>query len=123
MYKNYGLNNREWNIIKDKVVKNRLTSIQIKKEFNLSSKQIWFLFDKLLQEKYNHLYKRDKLVDPKAGDFVYCCSDGFGRGTIDKLLNDGLMLVKFNKRELPTLCSSESMTTLHDEVKRKVTKL
>ncbi len=48
MYKDYGIAKREWNKVKDEVVKNGLTSIQIKKKHNLNSKQIWFLFDKLL---------------------------------------------------------------------------
>ena len=91
--------------------------------YGLNDKQIWFLYDKLLQEKYNHLYKRDKLVNPKVGDYVYCDYEGFGRGTITKMFDESLMLIKFDNRALPTMCSSSSMTTVHDDVKRKITRL
>ncbi len=124
MYKDYGLDKREWNKIKDSVINKHPTSIQIKKEFGLSSIQVWFLFDKLLQEKYNHLYKRDKLVDPKVGDFIYCDYEGFGRGVVHSFsLDETIMIVKFDKRPLNTFCDAKSMCTNFDDVKRKITRL
>jgi len=124
MYKDYGLTNREWSKIKEEVIDKELKSVQVKKKYNLDSKQIWFLYNKLLQEKYNHLYKRDKLVNPKVGDFVYCDYDGFGRGVIHSFsLDKSIMIVKFDKRELTTFCDSKLMVTVFDNVKRKITRV
>ena len=124
MYKEYGIDKSKWSEIRDRVIKNELTSNQIIKEYELSSKQIWFLYDRLLQEKYNHLYKREKLVNPKVNDYVYCNYDGFGRGTIDSFSKDGnIMIVKFDSRSLKTFCDVKTMTTNFDDVARKITKL
>ena len=127
----YGLTKREWGVIKEDVIRNQLTNIQVsekyefedKEDITLSSKRVWFLYDKLLQEKYNHLYKRDKLVDPILNDFVYCDYDKYGRGKIVSLLSGDLMLVEFLKRDLKIMCSSKDMVTVHDEIKRKITRL
>lgn len=120
----YGLTHREWKPIKEAVISDNIKSEAVSKKYNLNSEQIWFLYDILLQEKYNHLYKREKLVNPKVGDYVYCDSEGFGRGKIMTIKpNDNMMFIKFDNRELQSLCSTIDMVTIHDEVKRKVTRL
>ena len=119
----YGISKIQWNAIKKDVVKNQIKSDDDMFK-NFDSKQIWFLYDVLLKEKYNHLYKREKLVDQKVGDFVYCAYEGFGRGTIKSFsLDKTIMVVKFDKRELTTFCDAKLMVTTHDEVKRKITRL
>ena len=95
-----------------------------KEDEALCKKRLWFLYDILLQEKYNHLYKREKLVNPQVGDFVYCDYEGFGRGEIVNICEtENIMAVKFKERNFPTLCSSVDMVTIHDNIKRKITKL
>lgn len=119
----YGISKVMWREIKERVISLKLSSNKVQDYYELDSKQVWFLYDKLLQEKYNHLYKREKLVNPKVGDYVYCDYEGFGRGTIELMFSDNLMLVRFDDRGLPTMCNSDSMVTVHDEVKRKITRL
>lgn len=123
MYKDYGLSKREWTKIKEDIISNELNNIQVKKKYDLNHNQVQFLYDKLLQEKYNHLYKREKLVNPQKGDFVYCDYEGFGRGVIAELHSGDLMSVKFDKRGLNTMCSSDSMVTVFDDLKRKITRI
>lgn len=124
MFKDYGLHRSKWVEIKEDVMANQLKSKEVIEKYDLDSKQVWFLYDKLLQEKYNHLHKRDKLVDPKVGDFVYCDTDGFGRGVVYSFsLDETIMIVKFDKRPLNTFCDAKSMCTNFDEVKRKITRL
>lgn len=122
-YVSYDKTKLQWKEIQEDVKNNEINSLDAIKKYKLSSEQLWFLYDKLLQEKYNHLYKREKLVNPKVNDFVYCDYDGFGRGTIVKMFEDNLMLVEFDKRDLPTMCDSKLCITVHDEVKRKITRL
>ena len=115
------MNNVE--VVKTFILNETIIDGLVSRDEDLCKKRVWFLYDILLQEKYNHLYKREKLTNPKVDDFVYADYDGFGRGIITKLFNDGLMLVKFDKRNLPTRCSSVSMITVHDDLKRKLTRL
>lgn len=104
----YDIDKAKWKEIKDAVVKDNLTSQQASKRFDLNQKQLWFLYDVLLQEKYNSLYEREKLVNPKVGDYVYCDAEGFGRGEVTRLCKyENIIEVKFVKRELPILCNSE----------------
>lgn len=119
----YDIDRLKYREIKEYVIDNECSSDEVKSRFNLDSKQMWFLFDKLLQEKYNHLYKREKLTKVSMSDYVYCDHEGFGRGIIMSIFDEDLMLVKFDKRELPTMCSSSTFVTVFDEVKRKLTKL
>ncbi len=123
MYKSYGIIKKRWNVIRDDVLKNKLTNKQVVKKYELTSEQVWFLYDKLLQEKYNNLYTREKIEEVKIGLSVYCNYDGYGRGKIVKLLSGDMMLVKFTSRDLNTMCSSKHLHTIHDEIKRKVTRL
>ena len=124
MHKDYGLTNKEWSEIKEDVIAKELKSNTTMRKYNLDDKQIWFLYDRLLQEKYNHLYKRSKLINPKMGDYVYCDYDGFGRGIVKGFSKDeSLMIVKFDKRPLKTMCDCKLMITVHDDIKRKITRL
>jgi len=124
MYKDYGLTKKEWSEIKNEVIKDNRTSSFMIGKHQLGRKQTWFLYDILLQEKYNHLYKREKLVNPKVGDFVYCDYEGFGRGEIKKIIHcSNTMFIKFDKRELATFCDSIHMYTVLDDVKRKITRI
>jgi len=107
----YGITKTEWREIKYDVQISKLKSEQVEKIYKLDSKQLWFLYDILLQEKYNHLYKRDKLVNPKVNDFVYCDSVGYGRGVIKSFsLDRTLMMIKFDSRELCTTCIDFSIS-------------
>ena len=124
MYKDYGIDKREWNTIKEDVINNELKNKDVINKYRLDSEQVWFLYDKLLQEKYNHLYKREKLVNPKLNDYVYCEYKDFGRGEIISIsIDKTIMIIKFNNRELQTMCSAIDMITIHDGVKRKITRL
>lgn len=123
MYTPYGIHKSIWNKYKSLIENNSYTSIMIKKEFNLNDVQIWFLFDKLLQCKYDDRYKRMELVKEKlrVDDYVYCKE--YGRGVITFIcLNDELMTVKFENKELPVMCSVNGYT-VNDNIKRKVTRL
>ncbi len=124
----YNISKVEWNNIKKEVIANQIKSDEaiikydFEREDKLCSKRVWFLYDVLLQEKYNHLYKRDKLVNPKVGDLVYCEYDGFGRGVVKSFsLDKTIMVVKFDKKSLTTFCDAKLMTTNFDGIKRKIT--
>ena len=134
----YEITKVQWNIIKKEVVDKQLTHIEAIEKYKLNivirddkevvdndicKLRVWFLYDVLLQEKYNHLYKREKLTSAVLNDFVYCDYDGFGRGEIVAIYSDNLMAVKFKARKLNTMCSSSTFTTVHDGIKRKITKL
>ncbi len=133
----YGINKIEWKKIKEDVLSNELNSKVVSSKYKflynsttkeddsfLENKRLWFLYDTLLQEKYNHLYKREKLVNPQACDFVYCDYPDFGRGMIRHFSLDGsIMVIKFDKRPLNTFCDAKLMCTNFDDVKRKITKL
>jgi len=119
----YDITKHKWRSIKNEVIKHKLTSKEVTAKYELDTKQLRFLYDRLLQEKYNDLYIREKLINPKENDYVYCNYDNFRRGKILKLLSSDLMLVKFDIRELNTMCSSKHMTTVHDDIKRKITRL
>lgn len=124
MYKDYEISKPLWRKIKEDVLKNSLDSEIVKNKYNLNKKQIWFLYDRLLQERYNHLYKRDKIVDPKVGDYVYCDYDGFGKGEIKQFSFDKtIMMIKFDDRHLETFCDAKAMCTIFDGIKRKITRL
>lgn len=119
----YGIKKAEWRKLKSEVLQFGFTSDDMKKNFGLNDIQVWFLFDRLLQKKYNNLYIRNEISNPKVGDYVYCDFDGFGRGVIVELNSENIMSVKFENRDLNTMCSSKDMITIFDEVKRKITKL
>jgi len=124
MYKDYGLSKKEWRDIKEDVLSNEMKSSDVKKKYDLDEKQTWFLYDRLLQEKYNHLYKREKLVDPQVGDFVYCDFDGFGKGKIVSISKEETYMdVKFEKRPYNTMFNTRTMITDFDGIKRKATRL
>jgi len=122
MYKPYGIHKKEWKKMKDLVINYSYGSKDIKEHFSLESKQVWFLFDKLLQGKYNHLYERESMKeeDIKKGQYVYC--EELGRGEIVRIYDYNLMAVKFESKELPVMCS-QSGHTVYDNKKRKITKL
>ncbi len=132
-YINYGIHKATWKNIQNEVEEKGKTSREIKKEFDLDSVQVWFLFDKLLRGEYSHLYKRDPLTreDIKVGQFVFCDYPEYGRGEIIAVFERPLempkaaklMDVKFESRSYSTFCDYEKMTTVHDNTKRKITKL
>ena len=81
-----------------------------------SPDDIYHIYNRLLQGKYNYEGER-VLVE---GDLVHCDDLEYGNGIVKKLFEDSsLILVKFIDRDLPTMCDSKTMTTVHDEVKRK----
>jgi hypothetical protein len=135
----YGISKVKWREIRFATISLELDSIEVVKRYKLydtikdgkialdealCKKRVWFLYDILLQERYNHLYKREKLVNPKVGDYVYCNHEGFGRGEIMTIKpSDKIMFIRFGKRKHQSLCSSVDMVTIHDEVKRKITRI
>lgn len=135
----YGISKVRWRVMKEEVIRHELDSLMavfvfdlLKTEVNgeivfdeeLCAKRIWFLYDILLQEKYNHLYKREKLVNPKVGDYVYCDAKGYGRGQITSFsLDKTLMTIEFDKRTFGTFCDAKSLTVNIDNEKVKITRL
>ncbi len=128
---NYKLSKLEWSKISKDVRENNLSSKEVTEKYNLIDsedeilvyRRLWFLYDVLLQEKYNNLYKRRVINDVKEGMNIYCDYIGYGKGKIVKLLSNNLMIVKFEKREINTMCSSKLLITTHDSIKRKITRL
>ena len=123
MYEPYGIHKKVWNKYKTLVIDNNYNSNKLKEEFKLDDRQIWFLFDKLLQKKYNRLYNRESIKEEELRENLYVYNDELGRGYIYKILKDGLMTVKFDNNKLLTMCSSVNMTTVYDDKKRKLTRL
>lgn len=124
VFEDYGIHRSKWLKIKEDVISNSLKSQIVKNKHELSDEQVWYLYDRLLQEKYNKLYKRPPIDSIQLNMYVYCDYEGFGRGSVVKIFKDEeLMLVKFDKIDLPTMCSSRDKCTVHDEVKRKITRL
>jgi len=79
-------------------------------------------FKKLIQESY--YLKNKKGVDTtkriesilnafSIGSNVICDYNDFGRGIVTDMFSDNLMLIKFDSRDLPVMCNSETMTTVH----------
>lgn len=56
----------------------------------------------------------------KVNDKVDCVE--YGKGVVLQLCDYELMLVKFESRELKTMCSQKGFT-VHDDKKRKVVKV
>ena len=121
--KQYGLPNCKWRLLREKIKSNRTTLEQLQyysteeigKE--LSSEQLDHLYKRLLQNRYD--IESGELL-PRVGVMVYCDDLEYGRGTIKELYDTGLMLVKFDRRELLTMCSSDKLITVHDDIKRKL---
>lgn len=132
-YEAYGIHRSQWREIKNRVIDDSLSTNEIKKAYDLNSVQVWFLFEKLLQGEFNHLYKRSNLEDEdiKVGQFVFCNYPQYGRGEIvvvfrrdpDMPKAAKLMEVKFVERQYPTMCDYDKKVTVHDGVKRKITRL
>ena len=75
-------------------------------------------------KKLNEIDKRvSKLEEKKVlglGSLVFCNEKEFGIGEIIQIYNDGdQMRVKFQNRDLATMCSLKKMITIHDNTKRK----
>lgn len=121
MYSTYGIHKKQWTKYKKLVMEKSYDSVDLIKEFGLNEKQIWFLFTKLLQDKYNNSYLRAnmKKEDIKVGQYVYC--QELGNGEIIALYNHDLMTVQFDSKKLPVMCSQNGYT-VYDEKKRKITK-
>lgn len=123
LYTPYGIHTRKWKKYKNLVIKKNLTSKHLKEKFDLSNKQVWFLYDKLLRREYDSLYEREEVQkeDIKIGDYVHCKE--YGKGYIASISEMyDLMAVKFENKKHPISCSTNGYT-VHDEIKRKVTKL
>ena len=54
----------------------------------------------------------------QVGSWVYCDDKEYGTGRVKEFFTSGNMFVKFNKRDLATMCDSKS--TIHDAKKRKI---
>ena len=59
----------------------------------------------------------------KKGSLVFCNHKDYGVGEVISINSHNLMLVKFQNKVLNIMCNSETMTTVHDDIKRKITKL
>ena len=76
----------------------------------------------LSDKTYNQKLKAMSKSILGLGSYVYSSDDEFGLGRVTKFFDsdDSLMLVHFNERELPTMCSRNNLTTIHDDVDRKL---
>ena len=121
----YGIHRRQWKVIKEEVVNEQLSSKDIAKRYELDERQVWFLFEKLLNGDFNHLYKRQSLTkdDIKQGQYVFCDYPEYGKGEIVGVLDFNKMLVKFDDRVHSVMCDSDLMITIHDKIKRKLSRL
>lgn len=121
MFYTYGIHKKEWNKYKRLVQDKGYDNIELSKEFQLDERQLWFLFTKLLQDKYNHLYLRNTMnkEDIRQGQYVHCKE--LGNGEITQVMEFDFMLVKFESKDLPVMCSQKGYT-IYDDVKRKITK-
>ncbi len=122
MYESYGIHKKEWNKYKKLVEENCMSSKALSIKYNLTSVQLWFLFEKLLQGKFEILYEREKLTKECLRVGLYVSCKEYGRGKIISLNSNNLMVVHFNSRKLPTMCSQDGYT-VHDETKRKITRV
>lgn len=66
----------------------------------------------------------------KVGDKILCDDDSFGIGIVEQIFNtqfekyqDHHMIVKFEDRELSTMCCFKDMETIFDNVRRKIIKI
>ncbi len=118
--KQYGVPNHKWRKIREYSKKKTLDEVkayfteEIKRE--ITEDEIKHLYENLLQNKYDFEGNRLAVVH----DLVYCNDLEYGSGVITKLFDNDMMFVKFNSRELQTMCNSKTLTTIHDETKRKI---
>ena len=74
------------------------------------------------------LYENTEDEKIGVGSQVLCDENGYGVGTVIKLLPikttgddiEKLMLVQFSEREHSTMCDFKAMITVHDNKKRKL---
>lgn len=124
MYYRYGMDR-----FKIADVKKRIESGQSKekicRELNLSFGQVGFVGDTICGGKKNNPVGHLKtFAEISEGDRVECLDEAFGVGTVMQLYADGdLMSVKFDKRNLATMCSIKKKSTVHDNKKRKLVML
>ncbi len=121
MFVTYRIHKREWNKYKRLVQEKGYDNLRLIKDFSLNEKQIWFLFTKLLQDKYNNLYLRNRMEkeDIRLNQYVYC--EELGNGIITKIFQEDFMLVKFDSKDLPVMCSVKGYT-VYDDKRRKISK-
>ena len=95
------------------------------KKFTKEERLNYFGINKI-NDRIDKLEKRIKMIEDKkiqVGDKVYSSDEAFGYGTVVTLHSHDLMMVKFDKRPLNTMCSSSNMVTVHDDIKRKLTRV
>lgn len=99
---------RDKNVFIDTTDKNLINNLKIPFEFK----------DKKYKEKLSYMNK--PILD--IGSYLYCNYDDYGLGRVTKMFDsdDTLMLVLFEERDLPTMCDRKKLTTVHDEVNRKL---
>ena len=57
----------------------------------------------------------------RVGSYIYSSDIEYGLGRVTQIFKDeDSMLVLFNERSIPTMCSIKKMTTIHDETARKL---
>ena len=56
------------------------------------------------------------------GSYIHCKDEDYDLGRVTQFFHDddGLMLVHFKERKLPTMCSRTLLTTVHDDTARKL---
>ncbi len=115
--------------IKQDIMSGKLTDSRIREKYDISKGQLGFIHDTLLKGQYKNLDKRLKIVEtkieisgaPVLGSIVYCNYPDFGTGEVKYMFMDStLMEVKFTNRPFNTMCDYKKMTTVHDDVKRKL---
>ena len=122
-YKQYGIKQHKWRKLREfiKQKKEPLESLQLysTEEIGreLEEEELKHLYKYILQDRYDMVTGQLK---PTEGMTVWCDDLEFGRGVITSLSDNEFMLVKFDRRELQTMCNRRTLTTIHDETKRKI---
>jgi len=110
---------------RDKNTKNFIREAYKLKEKGFSAEER-FIYFKLVEpintitEIIKNQEQRIIKMEEKLNNRVYCNDKEFGYGNIVQRFSNNLMLVKFDKRELNTMCDSKLMVTVHDNIKRKI---
>ncbi len=73
--------------------------------------------DKTRAQRLKSLVDREVSI----GSYLYSGDIDYGLGRVVSFFKDEtMMLVMFNERELPTMCSRNNLTTIHDDDNRKL---
>lgn len=95
------------------------------KDYGIEHRMAYFRLG-TIEDRLTQLEKRISKMEVKTnslsiGTFLYCKDENFGNGVVVMIYSDeDLMVVKFENRELPTMCSAKKLCTVHDNIQRKL---